>query len=119
MRIVSHEEQRRYMEAASPLLQDVATLIVETGMRPEEVFTIRRENVHLRPPYLFVPSGKTHFARRSVQLTEASINILRRRLAQAEGSYLFPRKEGHNKPLTTVRKAHHRALRAASIEPPF
>jgi len=119
MRIVSHQEQRKYMAAASPLLRDVATLIVETGMRPEEVFTIRKENVHLQPPYLFVPSGKTHFARRSVQLTDASINILRQRLAKAEGSFLFPRKGDHNKPLTTVRKAHQRALRAAGIEPPF
>ena len=119
MRIVSHEEQRKYMAAASPLLRDVATLIVETGMRPEEVFTIRKENVHLKLPYLFVPSGKTHFGRRSVQLTKASLNILKRRLAKAEGPFLFPRKGDHNKPLTTVRKAHHRALRAAGIEPPF
>ncbi len=64
MRIVSHEEQRRYMVAASLLLRDVATLIVETGTRREELFTIRKENVHLKPPYLFVPNGKTRFARR-------------------------------------------------------
>ena len=48
MRIVSHEEQRKYMAMASPLLWDVATSIVETGMRPEEVFMIRKENVHLQ-----------------------------------------------------------------------
>ena len=79
MRIVTHEEQQRYMAAASPLLRDVATLIVETGMRPEEVFTIRKENVHLQTPYLFVPNGKTRFARRNIQLTDASIAVLRRR----------------------------------------
>ena len=70
----------------------MATLIVETGMRPEEVFSIRRENVHFEPPYLFVPMGKTRFARRNIQLTDASIEILRRRLAKAEGPFLFPRK---------------------------
>jgi integrase len=53
MRIVSHEEQRKYMAAASPLLRDVATLIAETGMRPEEVFNIRKENVHFAPPCSF------------------------------------------------------------------
>ena len=119
MRIVSHEEQRKYMAAASPLLRDVATLIVETGMRPEEVFNIRKENVHFEPSYLFVPIGKTRFARRNIQLTDASIEILRRRLAEAEGSFLFPRKGDSNKPLTTVRKAHHLALRMAKMAPPF
>jgi DNA-binding NarL/FixJ family response regulator len=71
MRIVSHEEQKNYMAAASPLLRDVAALIVETGMRPEEVFTIRKENVHLERLYPFIPSGKTRFARRNIQLTDA------------------------------------------------
>lgn len=119
IRIVSHEEQQRYMAAASPLLRDVATLIVETGMRPEEVFTIRKENVHLQPPYLFIPNGKTRFARRNIQLTDASMEILSRRLAESEGPFLFPRRGNHNQPLTTVRKAHYAALKSAKIDPPF
>ena len=119
MRIVSHEEEQRYMAAASSLLRDVATLIVETGMRPEEVFTIRKENIHLTPSYLFVPHGKTRFARRNIQLTDASREILSRRLAVAKGAFLFPRKGDYNQPLTTVRKLHHAALRTAKIDPPF
>jgi len=118
-RIVSHEEQQRYMAAASPLLQDVATLIAEAGMRPEEVFTIRKENVHLNQRYLLVPSGKTRFARRNLPLTDAIINILKRRVAEAKGFFLFPHRGDPNKPLTTVRKAHHEALRKANINPPF
>jgi hypothetical protein len=43
MRIVSHEEEERYLKEAHPTLRDVATLIIETGMCPEEVFTIRKE----------------------------------------------------------------------------
>ncbi len=119
MRIVSHEEQQRYMEEASPLLRDVATLIVEAGMRPEEVFTIRKDNVHLKQSYLFVPNGKTRFARRNVPLTDATINILKRRLLETEGPFVFPGQGDNGKPLTTVRKAHHKTLRAASIDPPF
>ncbi len=119
MRVVSHEEQQKYVAAASPLLRDVATLIVETGMRPEEVFTIRKENVHLQPPYLFIPNGKTRFARRNIQLTDASKEILRRRLADARGAFLFPRKGDYNQPLTTVCKLHHAALRMAEISPSF
>ncbi len=66
MRAIPHDEERRYMAAANPLLRDVAALIVETGMRPQEVFTIRPENVHLTRRYLFVPTGKTRFARRNI-----------------------------------------------------
>jgi integrase len=43
MRIISHDEQLKYLKAASHLLRDVATLMLETGMRPEEVFTIGKE----------------------------------------------------------------------------
>ena len=34
MRIVSHEEEEAYLDAANPLLRDLAVLILETGMRP-------------------------------------------------------------------------------------
>jgi integrase len=88
-------------------------------MRPEEVFTIRRDNAHLKQAYLFVPNGKTRFARRNVPLTDATINILKRRQLETEGPFLFPRKGDNDKPLTTVRKAHHKTLRAASLDPPF
>jgi integrase len=119
MRVVSHEEQQKYLAKANDLLKDVATLIAETGMRPEEVYTIRKDNVHLTRRYLFVPSGKTLFARRNVPLTDATFDILKRRLKEAKGPYLFPHRQDPNKPLTTVRKAHLDALKEARIRPRF
>ncbi|HKW87408.1 MAG TPA: site-specific integrase [Candidatus Acidoferrales bacterium] len=119
MRIVSHEEQQKYLAAANSLLRDVATIMVETGMRPEEVYALRQENVHLERRYLFVPSGKTRFARRNVPLTGAAIAILKRRVTKAKGPYLFAHRTDPNKPLTTVRKAHFDAMRTARIDPPF
>ena len=119
MRAVSHEEQERYLAVAHPLLRDAATLMVETGMGPEEVFTIRTENVHLDQRHLFVPSGKTRFRRRNVPLTEAAMEVLKRRLAAAKGPYLFAHRKDPNKPLTTLRRAHQTALRKANVHPPF
>jgi integrase len=46
-RVITYEEQERYLNVATPMLGDVATLMLETGMRPEEVYRIRRENVQL------------------------------------------------------------------------
>ncbi len=46
-RVLSFTEQHSYLAMATPVLRDVATLMLETGMRPEEVYTIRPENVNL------------------------------------------------------------------------
>ena len=118
MRVVSHGEQQQYLAAANSLFRDVARLIVETGMRPEEVYTIRRENVHLERQQVFA-ERQTRFARHNVPLTEEAVRILKRRLAQAKGPYLFSHRRDPNKPLTTIRKAHQATLRKASIRPPF
>src|SRR5436190_11491081 len=58
MRIVSHEEERAYLDHADALLAGVATIIAETGMRPGEVFAIQGNHVNLEGRYVFVPSGK-------------------------------------------------------------
>ena len=118
-RVVSHEEQKRYMTVANPLLQDIATLLVETGMRPEEMFTIQRKNVHLKDAYLFIPKGKTRYAQRNMPLTGAATEVLKSRLVSVKGAYLFPHRRDTSRPLTTIQKAHELALRDAAIDPPF
>jgi len=119
MRIVSQEEQRKYLAKASKLLRDIATVMLETGMRPEEVFTIRKENVHLTYGYVFVPTGKTRFARRNIPLTDAAKAILKRRVKATKGPFVFPSRCDQSKPLTSVRKAHAEALEEAKIKRPF
>lgn len=119
MRVVSHEEQERYLKAARPLLRDIATLILETGMRPEEVFTTCKENVHLDRRYLFVPRGKTRFARRNIPLTDAAAKMLKRRMREAKTCYLFPHRRDPNKPMGTIQKAHEKALEESKIRPRF
>ena len=131
MRVVSHEEQQQYLAAANPLLRDIAMLIVETGMRPEEVFTIRRENVHGEPSspqashagrYIFIPKGKTAFARRNIPLTDAAWSILEQRMRQVKkghSAWLFPHHRKPDQPMTTIQKAHEEALCKANIAPRF
>ena len=78
MRIISYEEEKTYMEHADILLRSVATIMVETGMRPGEVFAIQGEHVNLEAKYIFIPSGKTRFARRTITLTEKAYGVLGR-----------------------------------------
>jgi integrase len=63
MRVLSYQQQQTYLSVASPTLRDIATLMLETGMRPEEVCKIQKGNVSLgEDPYVFVPFGKTALA---------------------------------------------------------
>ena len=73
MRVLSAEEETKYLAAATPLLRDVAMMMLQTGMRPEEVYRIQLENVHLSKAYLFNPFGKTRAARRRINLTKAAL----------------------------------------------
>jgi integrase len=116
MRIVSFEEQQNYLKAAHPTLQDVATLILETGMRPEEVFTIRKENVHLADGYVFVPTGKTRFARRNIPFTKPAAIVLERRMQDAKGGFLFTKLGDVSRPLVSVQKWHDAALQRCSLK---
>ena len=90
LRVLTADEEKLYLLAASRPLRDVATMLLETGMRPDEVCRIRRVNVHLEQGYVFNPFGKTKAARRKVPLTERAIAVLVRLLEKVKGDFLFP-----------------------------
>jgi integrase len=114
-RVVTYDEQRQYLHTASQPLKDVAVLMLETGMRPEEVYRIERENVHLSERYIFSPFGKTKAARRRITLTGAAADVLKKRLEQAEGRCLFPHEKDANVAMLKVNNAHDGALKRAKI----
>ena len=63
LRVLTTEEEKLYLLAASQSLRDVATMMLEIRMRPDEVCRIYRENVHLEQGYVFNPFGKTKAVR--------------------------------------------------------
>jgi integrase len=119
MRVVSWEEEFAYLAAASQPLRDVATLILETGMRPGEVFHLRREHVDLDLGFVRILEGKTPFARRTVPLTEPALTVLRQRISPSGCDWLFPSRYDPARPVQWLRKAHLCTLRKAKINPPF
>jgi site-specific recombinase XerD len=50
-RVLVYDEQGRYLARATPTLWNVASLMLETGMRAEEVYRIQPQNVHLADDY--------------------------------------------------------------------
>ena len=103
--------------AAFKDLKDVASLILETGMRPEEVYRIRVENVHFEQSFLFNPDGKTRAAKRRIPLNRTALEILKRRAASAEGVYLFLHRRRLDAPMVKANNAHSRALVACKVRP--
>lgn len=118
MRVLSLEEQQKYLTAASQPLRDIATLMLETGMRPEEVYRIRKENIHLEQGYLYNPYGKTKAAKRKIPLSSVAAEILKKRMA-GDCKYLFrgrANKRGErDKPILKVNNAHYSALERSKV----
>jgi integrase len=114
-RVLTYEEQGKYLAVATPVLRDVATLMLETGMRPEEVYRIQPENVNLAGGFLLNPFGKTKAARRRVPLTTAARGVIARRLGGPEALFLFPCDTDATRPVPKVNNAHDRAVKASKV----
>ena len=114
-RVMSREDERLYLTAASQPLLDIATLMLDCGCRPEELFKLECKNVNLEEGYLFVPFGKTRNAKRLIPLSKRAATILEQRIKQTNGKYVFVN-ELTGKPITTLKKAHQGALKRSRIE---
>jgi integrase len=113
------------LKVATLVLRDVGTIMVETGLRPGEIFQLGGEDVHVKLPaaYVHVREEKSDRAVRDVPITSRALLIFKRRLSSAKGEYLFPRRVGNgydwSRPMTELEPAHLRALRKSGIQPAF
>jgi integrase len=118
-RIVSLEEEQAYLSTASQPLKDIARIILDTGMRPEEVFRIEVANLDFSKRTIFNPFGKTPAARRKLTMTDEVQTILKARASAAKNQYVFASVDNPERPIGTVRKAHNAAMRRAKLKPVF
>lgn len=115
-RIVSHEEEALYLEAAGPLLRDVAVVLFDCGFRPEEAQSLKWS--YVRNGMVENYEGKTPRARRSVPATPRVLEMLERRFTTAQLDWIFPAptKTGHIGH-DSVKKQHAAALKASKVQP--
>jgi integrase len=119
MRVVNFPEELAYFAKTSQPLKDIAQVILDTGLRPEEVFRIKIENLDFRERTIFNPFGKTKAARRKVTMTEEVFQLLKRRVDKSTSVYVFPAKGDSERPIGSVRKAHDNAVERAGITDHF
>lgn len=112
--IIDSESETKLLEAAKQPLRDVLTIILDSGMRPAEVFQMRWEDISWDRHMIFIPRGKTARSRRYIPMSDRVISALTpRRNGRIEG-WVFPSdsKTGH---LTTVAKAFETARESAKL----
>jgi len=123
-RVVTREEEARYLGAAGELMADIATILMDTGMRPEENSRLRWEYVSWtsgQQGTVQVTHGKTAAARRMIPMSPRVRSVLERRWyackCLTEGwVWSAATQSGHIEP-STIKKQHKRALRLSGVRP--
>jgi integrase len=69
-------------------------VIQDTGIRPEEVFRIRIENIDSSQHLIFNPNGKTKAAHRHVPISERIARSVIYSLFEQTGGLAFPFTQG-------------------------
>lgn len=109
--VITDDEERLYLMACPRPLQDVAILMLETGMRCGEIYRIKRSEVFLDKGLLKVTKGKTKASIRQVHLSERASAVLRGRLQKFKGENLFPQNDEDFRAATgTIDKMHIRTM---------
>jgi integrase len=123
-RVVTPSEEVLYLAAATPLLSDVATLLFDTGMRPDELHRMRWEHItwaNGRNGTILITKGKTKAARRIIPMTPRARVVLDSRW-NAQGSpaegwiWPAPTKTEHIDH-SSVKKQHRNALKLSKVRP--
>jgi integrase len=124
-RVVSVQEELAYFRETSQPLRDIATVILQTGMRPDEVFRMEVRNLDFGRRTIFNPSGKTKAAKRTIPMTSEVFEILQNRSKETQSRWVFSSPAGQgrparpDRPIRGVRKAHDAAIRRAGIQEHF
>ncbi len=124
-RVLTPDEEALYFRAANSeamdqhldprLMADVARILLDCGLRPEECFRLKPENV--TDGRLEIHFGKTENARRRIPMTPNVQAIMEMRLSKAaEAAWIFPAatKSGHIEPFS-LKRQHAKAISKATL----
>jgi integrase len=123
-RVVSDEEFEKYLLCASPFLADMATVLHDTGLRPDEAHRLDWADIAFvngRHGKLRIRHGKTTAARRELPLTPRLRSVLETRwlsAGQPSEGWVFPgpTKSGHINH-SSLKKQHARAMKVSGVRP--
>jgi integrase len=117
-RVVTPEEESAYLDKAPEPLSFIATVLADTGLRPDECYRMRWEELiwfNGKFGTIRVTHGKRAAARRSIPMTPRVRFILQTRWEIAKKPLTAPTKRGHVDH-SSLKKQHARAFRVANAE---
>lgn len=122
-RVIMPDEEARYLAAAPEPLGSIASVLSDTGMRPDECFRLLWENVtwqNGRNGVLLVTRGKTAAARRVIPMTPRVRAILQSRwelASKPDEGWIWPAptRSGHVEP-SSLCKQHAKTFRTVAEE---
>lgn len=122
-RVVTPAEEAKYLAAAPKPLASIATVLLDSGMRPEECFRLRWENLRwldARHGAMLVTHGKTAAARRVIPMTSRVRAMLESRWTESQKPdegwvWPAPTRSGHVEP-SSLRKQHTRAFKTIAAQ---
>jgi integrase len=124
-RVVSPKEETAYLTACSPFLREVFTVLIDTGVRPDELHRMKWEQVAWpnagKRGSILVIKGKSAAARRLIPMTPRVHSTLVARW-ESQGKpaqgwvWPAPTKTGHIDHSTT-KKQHRKALKDSKVTP--
>ncbi|MGO9604423.1 MAG: tyrosine-type recombinase/integrase [Candidatus Binataceae bacterium] len=123
--VVTPEEEKLYLATATEPLRSIASVLVDSGLRPEECFCLQWEFVRFLEDgngALIVTHGKSAAARRHVPMTSRVYDILRVRWESAgkpDSGWVWPApkaKAGHIVP-NSIYEPHLRAVADSKVRP--
>ena len=115
--VLSHEQEAEYLAACPPLLRDVASVMLDTGLRIGELLNLRWENIRFDPTgtakfgSVKVMAGKSQNAQRTLSLTARASAVLYERRKQSLCPYVFPGKSPATPILVTSLNHSHSRVR--------
>jgi integrase len=118
--VISPEEEREYFSRAAKNqnLYDLARLMRNQGMRPEEVLSLRKQDIDLERGQLHISSGKSKAARRTLDLTAESRSILAGRWHNPS-VWIFPSDRRSGAHMGRMNGAHDRVCRGTKTNRPL
>ena len=115
--VLTHAQERNYLEFAPQPLRDSALLMLDTGLRVGEALELEWRGDHLEPVgaaklgYIHVRSGKSKNAKRTVGLTARVRMMLESRKGKATSPYVLTNNAGTGPLSPFTLEAQHTRLR--------
>jgi site-specific recombinase XerD len=109
---ITHRRTKRMREQAWLVM----VILQDSGMRPDEVFPMRIENILWKQDRIWIPEGKTDNARRHVAMSERMKAMLASWCGSRKEGWVFPSARSKSGHLTTIAKGFQAARNRAGLD---